>query len=161
MAFSAEEHGDWRPHTGCKCPFSRKKLTELWLIEVPVAHPVVRGASAVLAIPFAPVVLASKLLFSPTTPTLNVVAHLAIECIYRCSQCGDVDYYTFEFSGAGKESRCGRYENISRLKSSSREMTLEDLYNIFLRTWPHATASDYNSLTKNCQHFATDMWAKI
>ena len=101
MSFGAEEHGNWKPHSGCRCPFSKKKLTQVWLIEVPVTSRATRALSAVAAAPLLPAVLVSKLIFSPTTPTLNIVAHLAIECEYRCSQCGDVDYYTFEFSGAG------------------------------------------------------------
>ena len=81
---SAEEHGGWKLHTGCKCPFSRKKLTQLWLIETPVTNGIVSGFLTIL---------------SPLAP--HPVFHMAIQCIYRCSQCGNVDYYTFEFSKEG------------------------------------------------------------
>ncbi|CAF0882950.1 unnamed protein product [Adineta ricciae] len=141
---SAEEHGGWKLHTGCKCPFSKKKLTQLWLIETPVTHGIVTLALNIL---------------SPLAP--HPVFHMAIQCIYRCSQCGDVDYYTFEFSKEGKEARCGEYKNGKCLRSCDRGMTLEELYQIYLSTWPNAKGSDYDTVNHNCQHFAREMWAEI
>ena len=84
MSFGAEEHGGWRRGTDCKCPKSKKKLTQLKLVETPVTNPVVSGVFTILS-PFVP----------------HPVYHMAIECYYRCSQCDSTNYYTFEFSGVG------------------------------------------------------------
>ena len=61
----------------------------------------------------------------------------------------------------GKEARCGDYKNMKYLRSCERSMTLEDVYQIYLETWPDATGDDYDTVSKNCQHFARAMWAKI